>query len=46
MFEVRRATLEDVDSIVKITQEAFEKYIKLAGIQDTPALHETREQVI
>ena len=27
MFEVRRATLEDVDSIVKITQEAFEKYI-------------------
>lgn len=46
MFEVRRATLEDVDSIVKITQEAFEKYIMLAGIQDTPALHETREQVI
>ena len=46
MFEVRRATLEDVDSIVKIMQEAFEKYIKLAGIQDTPALHETREQVI
>lgn len=46
MFEVRRATLDDVDSIVKITQEAFEKYIKLADIQDTPALHETREQVI
>ncbi|WP_249312915.1 GNAT family N-acetyltransferase [Congzhengia minquanensis] len=46
MFEVRRATLEDVDSIVKITQEAFEKYIKLADIKDTPALHETREQVI
>ena len=46
MFEVRRATLDDVDSIVKITQEAFLKYIKLAGIQDTAALHETREQVI
>ena len=46
MIEVRRATLEDVDSIVKITQEAFEKYIKLADIKDTPALHETREQVI
>ena len=46
MFEVRRATLDDVDSIVKITQEAFEKYIKLADIKDTPALHETREQVI
>ncbi len=46
MFEVRRATLEDVDSIVKITQKAFEDYIKLAGITDTAALHETREQVI
>ena len=46
MFEVRRVTLEDVDSIVKISQEAFEKYIKLADIKDTPALHETREQVI
>lgn len=46
MFEVRRATLDDVDSIVKITQKAFEDYIHLAGISDTAALHETREQVI
>ena len=46
MFQVRRATMDDVDSIVKITQDAFNKYIKLAGIEDTAALHETREQVI
>lgn len=46
MFQVRRATMDDVDSIVKITQDAFNKYIKLAGIADTAALHETREQVI
>lgn len=46
MFEVRRATMEDVDSIAKITHEAFEKYIQLAGIKDTAALHETKEQII
>ncbi len=46
MFEVRRATIDDVDSIQKITQEAFNKYIKMAGISDTPALNETREQII
>lgn len=46
MFEVRRATLDDVDAIEKITKDAFEKYIKLAGIEDTAALHETKEQII
>lgn len=46
MFEVRRATLDDVDSIAKITNEAFQKYIKIAGITDTDALHETKEQII
>lgn len=46
MFEVRRATLDDVDSIAKITNEAFQKYIKIAGITDTEALHETKEQII
>ncbi len=46
MFEVRRAKLEDVDSIAKITHEAFLKYIDLAGITDTAALHETKEQII
>lgn len=46
MFEVRRANLTDVDSIAEITGDAFLKYIKLAGISDTPALHETKEQII
>ncbi len=46
MFEVRRANLGDVDSIAEITNEAFLKYIDLAGIKDTPALHETKEQII
>ncbi len=46
MFEVRRANLSDVDSIAEITADAFQKYIKLAGIKDTPALHETKEQII
>ncbi len=46
MFEVRRANLSDVDSIAEITADAFKKYIKLAGIEDTPALHETKEQII
>jgi len=46
MFEVRRANLMDVDSIAEITADAFKKYIKLAGIEDTPALHETKEQII
>lgn len=46
MFEVRRANLSDVDSIAEITADAFQKYIKLAGITDTPALHETKEQII
>lgn len=46
MFEVRRANISDVDSIAEITADAFAKYIKLAGISDTPALHETKEQII
>ncbi len=45
MFSVRRATLEDTDSIIKITRQAFQKYIEVAGIKDTAALHETKEQV-
>ncbi len=46
MFEVRRATLADVDSIAEITRDAFEKYIKMAGIENTPALTETKEDII
>lgn len=45
MFEVRKATLEDTDSVLKITKQAFLKYIQIAGLKDTAALHETREQV-
>ena len=46
MFTVRPATLDDVEGIMKITQQAFKQYIKLAEIPDTDALHETREHVI
>lgn len=46
MFEVRHATAEDADSIMAITREAFAKYIELAGIQDTAALHESKEDVL
>ena len=45
MFSVRKATLDDTESIMKITQQAFKKYIEVAGIEDTAALHETKEQV-
>ncbi len=46
MFEVKRATKEDADSILAITKQAFAKYIELAGIEDTAALHETKEEVL
>ncbi|MBQ9915173.1 MAG: GNAT family N-acetyltransferase, partial [Clostridia bacterium] len=46
MFSVRLATLDDVDSIIDITQTAFKKYIEVAGIPDTAALHESKDQVI
>jgi len=45
MFSVRKATLADTDSILQITKQAFLKYIEMAKIPDTAALHETREQV-
>jgi len=31
-FEVRNATIDDIDDIAKITKEAFEKYAELANI--------------
>ena len=46
MFEVKKATKEDADSILEITQQAFEKYIEMAGIEDTAALHETKEDIL
>ncbi len=45
MFSVRKATAEDTDSIMTITKQAFQKYIEIAHLEDTAALHETREQV-
>lgn len=45
MFSVRKATLDDKESILKITKQAFLKYIEMAHIDDTAALHETLEQV-
>ena len=46
MFEVRLAKPEDAESILAITRQAFEKYIELAGITDTAALHEDMDTVL
>jgi len=45
LFEIRIATYDDIDDILSITKEAFEKYIELAGIETTPAMYETYEDV-
>lgn len=45
MFSVRKATPADTDSIMTITKQAFLKYIELAHLKDTAALHETRKEV-
>lgn len=45
LFEVRIATYDDIPDILKITKEAFLKYIELAGIENTPAISETYEDV-
>lgn len=46
LFEVRLANKNDVEAILDITKEAFNSYVKLAGIDDTPALRETPQDVI
>lgn len=46
VFEVRMATLKDVEKIQALTKEAFEKYIQLAEIEDVEALHESHEEII
>lgn len=43
--QVRLATYEDISDIMSITREAFLNYRDLAGIADTPALTETREDI-
>lgn len=45
LFEVRIATYDDIPDILKITKEAFVKYIELAGIESTPAISETYEDI-
>ena len=45
LFQVRVATYEDIPDIMSITREAFIKYRELAGIENTPALDETYEDI-
>lgn len=46
-FEIRLATKEDVVSIQEITQEAFQKYAEMAGLdQSIAALKETPEDIL
>lgn len=45
-FEIRNASVEDIDQIMKITEEAFNKYREMANTDyPLPALNETRETV-
>lgn len=44
-FQVRLANHDDIPDIMSITREAFVKYRELAGIETTPALSETYEDV-
>ena len=46
VFEVRKATIEDIAEVQQITKEAFEKYVELAGITvPVDALEETYDAV-
>lgn len=45
LFQVRVATHGDIPDIMSITREAFEKYRELAGVENTPALDETYEDI-
>ena len=45
-FEVKRATVEDIPAIIKITKDAFLKYCEMAGLDyDIEALNETYDDV-
>lgn len=45
-FEVKRATVEDITAIIKITKDAFLKYCEMAGLDyDIEALNETYDDV-
>lgn len=45
LFEIRIATYDDIEAISRITKEAFEKYMELAGIDTTPAICETYDDI-
>lgn len=45
-FNVRIANEYDVHAIMQITKQAFQQYIRLAGLSDIEALNETEEQVL
>lgn len=45
LFQVRLASMEDIPDIMSITREAFIKYRELAGVENTPALDETYEDI-
>ncbi len=44
-FEVRKATLEDIEAVSVITSEAFVKYANMIGMPTTAALTETYEDI-
>ena len=46
MVRIRKAEPDDAKRIAEITGEAFLHYIKVAGIKDTPALHEGEKEVL
>ncbi len=45
LFQVRVANFDDIPDIMSITHEAFIKYRELAGVESTPALNETYEDI-
>lgn len=45
LFQVRVASFDDIPDIMSITHEAFIKYRELAGVESTPALNETYEDI-
>ena len=44
-FSVKLATENEIPQIQQITKDAFERYVKEAGLKDTPALNETYEDI-
>ena len=45
LFEVRHATEADIESIIKITHEAFLKYKEMSGANELDALNESYDDV-